>query len=235
MSKARLEAHADALRDAVSTSLNGSSGLTDAGVAPHPLVVKHCCWQGEKVHPDFYDRPVLDLARALIGCTLLVDGVGGTIVETEAYHAGDAASHSFAGPTPRNRAMWGGAGHAYVYRIYGIHWCLNIVGGAEAGAAVLLRALAPKHGLDAMRARRGTADERQLCSGPGKLCQALGVTAALDGTPLDAAPFVLLPRPADPPLVHGPRIGITKAAAEPWRVGLAGSPFLSRPFPPLVR
>ncbi len=183
----------------------------------------------------FYTQPVVDLARALIGCTLLVDGVGGTIVETEAYHAADPASHSFAGPTARNRAMWGAGGRAYVYRIYGIHWCLNVVGGAEPGAAVLLRALAPAHGLDTMRARRAVADDRSLCSGPGKLCQALGITAAHDGLPLDAAPFALLARAAEPAIVSGKRIGITKAADEPWRFGLAGSRFLSRPFPALAR
>ena len=181
--------------------------------------------------PGFYNQPVLDLARALIGCTLTVDGVGGIIVETEAYHAGDPASHSFAGPTARNRAMWGAAGHAYIYRIYGIHWCLNVVGGETPGAAVLLRALQPTHGLDLMRARRGTADLRALCSGPGKLCQALAVTAALDGHPLDARPFAIAPRTSEPAIVSGPRIGITKAAQEPWRFGLAGSRFLSRPFP----
>lgn len=180
--------------------------------------------------PSFYAQPVIDLARALIGCSLLVDGVGGTIVETEAYHAGDAASHSFAGPTARNAAMWGAGGHAYVYRIYGIHWCLNVVGGEASGAAVLLRALAPTCGLDLMRERRGTADARLLCSGPGKLCQALGVTGAHDGLPLDAAPFALMAREAEPAIVAGPRIGITKAADRPWRFGLAGSPFLSRRF-----
>lgn len=181
--------------------------------------------------PAFHARPVVDLARALIGCTLTVDGAGGVIVETEAYHAGDPASHSFAGPTARNRAMWGAPGHAYIYRIYGIHWCLNLVGGQEAGAAVLLRALEPTHGVEAMTARRGTADMRALCSGPGKLCQALGVTGALDGVALDAPPFALAPRSAEPAIVTGARIGISKAAAEPWRFGLAGSRFLSRPFP----
>jgi DNA-3-methyladenine glycosylase len=135
--------------------------------------------------PDFYAQPVIDLAQALIGCTLLHDGVGGVIVETEAYHAGDPASHSFAGETARNRAMWGPPGRAYVYHIYGIHWCLNVVGGAEPGAAVLLRALEPTHGFDRMYVRRGTADPRRLCSGPGKLCQALGVTGAENGLPLD--------------------------------------------------
>ena len=180
--------------------------------------------------PASYTQPILDLARALIGCTLLVDGVGGTVVETEAYHAGDPASHSFAGPTPRNRAMWGPPGHAYVYRIYGIHWCLNVVGGTEPGAAVLVRALAPTHGRDVMRERRGTADDRLLCSGPGKLAQALAITAALDGHTLDAPPFALHPRTSEPAIVAGPRIGITRAADQPWRFGLAGSRLLSRPF-----
>ena len=181
--------------------------------------------------PAFYARPVLDLAPALIGCTLLVDGVGGLIVETEAYHAADPASHSFAGETPRNRAMWGPHGRTYVYRIYGIHWCLNIVGGTEPGAAVLLRALEPVDGLEQMRVRRGVDDPRRLCSGPGKLCQALGVAQAHDGLPLDAPPFALLPRAAEPPIAIGSRIGVTRAADEPWRFGLAGSPFLSRRFP----
>ena len=181
--------------------------------------------------PGFYTQPVLDLASSLIGCILLVDGIGGIIVETEAYRAGDPASHSFAGPTVRNRAMWGPPGHAYIYRSYGLHWCLNLVGGEASGAAVLLRALEPTHGLDTMRARRGLDDPRKLCAGPGRLAQALAVTAALDGHALDAAPFALNPRTSEPPLVTGARIGITKAAAEPWRVGLAGSRFLSRPFP----
>lgn len=180
--------------------------------------------------PGFYTQPILDLAPALIGCTLLVDRVGGIIVETEAYHAGDPAAHSFAGRTPRNRAMWGPSGHAYLYRIYGLHWCLNIVGGEEPGAAVLLRALEPTHGLDTMRARRGVEDIRQLCSGPGKLAQALDLTGALDGHPLDFAPFALLPRDTEPPIATGTRIGITKAADQPWRFGLAGSRFLSRPI-----
>lgn len=181
--------------------------------------------------PDFYAQPVTDVAQALIGCTILHDGIGGVIVETEAYHAGDPASHSHAGETARNRAMWGAPGCAYVYRIYGMHWCLNVVGGAEPGAAVLLRALEPTHGLDRMRARRGVDDPRALCSGPGKLCQALDVTRAHDALRLDVLPFALLPRTAEPTLARGPRIGITKAADQPWRYGLAGSPFLSLPFP----
>lgn len=182
------------------------------------------------ITPAFYDQPVLDLARALIGCGLFVDGVGGIIVETEAYHAGDAASHSHAGLTPRTAAMFGPPGHAYVYRSYGMHWCVNIVGGRETAAAVLIRALEPTEGLATMIERRGLGDPRLLCAGPGRLCQALGITAALNGAALDAPPFTLLPRDAEPALHIGPRIGITKAAAEPWRFGLAGSRFLSKPF-----
>ncbi|SFP48408.1 DNA-3-methyladenine glycosylase [Sphingomonas rubra] len=178
----------------------------------------------------FFDRPVLDVARALIGATLTVDGVSGTIVETEAYHAGDPAAHSFAGRTARNAAMFGPPGRAYVYRSYGLHWCMNVVGGAEEAAAVLIRALEPTMGLEIMAARRGTADPRLLCSGPGRLCQALGITGAMDGSPLDAPPFALVLTDATPPLLVGPRIGITRAADEPWRFGLAGSRFLSRPF-----
>ncbi len=184
-------------------------------------------------HEPFPDlsRPVADLARDLIGATLLLDGVGGVVVETEAYARGDPASHSFRGPTPRNGAMFGPAGRAYVYRSYGIHWCLNVVGGEEPGCAVLIRALEPTEGLAAMRARRGLDAPRLLCAGPGRLCAALGITAAHDGLPLDRAPFALLAPPAAPPIAAGPRIGITRNAEAPWRFGLAGSRFLSRPFP----
>jgi DNA-3-methyladenine glycosylase len=178
----------------------------------------------------FYEQPVLGLARALIGCTFSVDGVGGIIVETEAYHAGDAAAHSFRGPTPRTATMFGPSGRLYVYRSYGLHWCMNIVGGHEPGAAVLLRALAPTQRLDVMAIRRGLADPRLLCAGPGRLCQALGVTGTLDGADLTTAPFALEPRRVEPEILVGPRIGISKAAEEPWRFGLAGSRFLSRPF-----
>ncbi|GGB21948.1 putative 3-methyladenine DNA glycosylase [Sphingomonas metalli] len=178
----------------------------------------------------FWDRSVLDVARALIGCRLLVDGVGGIIVETEAYHAGDPASHSFVGPRPRTAAMFGPVGHAYVYRSYGLHWCMNIVGGAETAAAVLLRALEPTDGLKTMIARRGLDDPRLLCSGPGRICAALGITGAMNGLPLDMPPFALLPAEGVAEVLVGPRIGITKAAAEPWRFGMRGSRFLSRPF-----
>lgn len=169
-------------------------------------------------------------AEALIGATLLLDGVGGVIVETEAYQRDDPASHSFTGPTPRNAAMFGPPGHAYVYLSYGIHWCLNIVCGGEPRGAVLLRALEPTHGLDCMRRRRGTDDPRLLCSGPGRLGQALGVTLAVYGLPVTAPPFELTARASAPLIVTGPRIGISKAVEQPWRFGLAGSRFLSRPF-----
>ena len=180
--------------------------------------------------PDLFALPAAILAPQLIGMTLLVDGVGGPIVETEAYAMEDPASHSFAGPSRRNAAMFGPVGHAYVYRIYGMHWCLNLVCGSP-GSAVLIRALEPARGIAAMIARRGLADPRLLCAGPGRLAQALGVTAALDGAPLDAPPFALLLAPAPPALLTGPRIGITKAADIPWRFGLSGSRFLSRRFP----
>lgn len=182
--------------------------------------------------PAFFAQPVAGLARALLGCTLLVDGVGGRIVETEAYDRADPAAHSFRGRTPRNAAMFGPVGHAYIYRSYGLHWCLNVVGGEAPGAAVLIRALEPTHGLELMAARRGVAAPRLLCSGPGRLAQALGLTGALDGAPLDQPPFALLSGQPSERVVAGPRIGITKAADHPWRFGLAGSRFLSRPFGP---
>jgi len=176
------------------------------------------------------DAPTV--ARALIGTTLLVDGAGGVVVETEAYDREDPASHAFNGPTARNAPMFGPIGHAYVYRSYGLHWCLNLVCDAtRPGSAVLIRAIAPTEGLEAMRARRGLEALRLLCAGPGRLAQALGVTGAMTGLPLDAPPFRLLPRgEADPPVVVGPRIGLTRGVATPWRFGLAGSAFLSRPF-----
>jgi len=180
---------------------------------------------------NFFARDVHAVARELIGATLLVEGVGGRIVEAEAYHHEDPAAHGFRGRTARNASMFGPPGHAYVYRSYGIHWCLNVVCEREGVAdSVLLRALEPLHGLDAMRVRRGVEDERLLCSGPGRLCQALAVTREHDGLPLDEPPFELYAREVEPDIVFGPRIGITKAAERPWRYGLARSPFLSRRF-----
>jgi DNA-3-methyladenine glycosylase len=173
------------------------------------------------------------VAPDLVGVTLLLDGVGGRIVEVEAYDQEDPASHGFGGRTARNAAMFGPPGHAYVYRSYGIHWCLNFVCDEPVRAeAVLIRALEPTHGLDVMRERRGVEAERGLCSGPGKLCQALGITRKLDGLPLDEPPFELLARTDAPRIATGPRIGITKATELPWRYGEAGSPFLSRPLRP---
>lgn len=181
---------------------------------------------------DFSQDP-LEVARQLIGAHLFVDGVGGLIVETEAYDQSDPASHTHGGLTARNASMFGPPGHAYVYRSYGLHWCLNFVcRQAGHGAGVLVRALQPTQGLARMRERRGVADDRLLCAGPGRLAQALGVTRALDGHPLAEPPFLLVPRLEPPPLVSGPRIGITKAKDLPWRFGMAGSRCLSRGFAP---
>jgi DNA-3-methyladenine glycosylase len=180
------------------------------------------------VNPVFRLHPS-EAAPALIGWTLLIDGVGGRIVETEAYHHEEPASHSHAGPTARNASMWGPPAHAYVYRSYGIHWCLNFVCGPEPGSGVLIRAVEPTEGLDVMAQRRGLSDPRLLCSGPGRLGQALGVTKGMDGLSLLAPPFDVAPG-ANAGVVAGPRIGISRAADLPWRFGEAGSRFVSRPF-----
>lgn len=179
-----------------------------------------------------FSRDVVTVAQSLVGARLLVAGVGGTIVETEAYHRDDPASHSFIGQTPRNAAMFGPPGRAYVYRSYGIHWCLNVVCGVPGeGSAVLIRALQPEVGIETMRMRRGGLADRLLCAGPGRLCQALAVTGAHDRLPLDAAPFEFSWPDETPDLLVDRRIGISKAAEAPLRFGLAGSSFLSRPFP----
>lgn len=178
-----------------------------------------------------FDAPADVVARALIGATLLVDGVGGVIVETEAYDQSDPASHTHMGPTARNAAMFGPSGHAYVYRSYGIHWCLNFTcRPAGHGAGVLIRAIEPRAGLEQMQLRRGTSDPRLLCSGPGRLGQALGITMAHYGLPLDRPPFFVAAPDAATESMVGPRIGISKAIDEPWRFGLLGSRFLSKPF-----
>ncbi|CAN5851463.1 DNA-3-methyladenine glycosylase [soil metagenome] len=182
-----------------------------------------------------FNAPSDEVARRLIGVTLLVDGVGGRIVETEAYDPEDAASHSFNGPTSRNAVMFGPPGRAYVYRSYGIHWCLNFVcREKDHGAGVLIRAIEPTVGLDRMRERRGLDEARLLCAGPGRVAQALGIDVGFNGKPLDAPPFLLI-APADgaPAVVIdvGPRIGISKAIDVPWRFGEKGSRFLSKPFP----
>jgi DNA-3-methyladenine glycosylase len=179
----------------------------------------------------FFARSVHAVAPDLIGATLLFRGVGGVIVEVEAYHHTEPAAHSYRGQTLRNAVMFGPPGYAYVYRSYGIHWCVNFVCEAEGSAsAVLIRALMPSAGLAAMRRRRGLTNERLLCAGPGRLCEALGITGADNGRALDAAPFALLARAGEVETAVGPRIGLTKAAELPWRYGLKGSRFLSKPF-----
>ena len=188
-----------------------------------------------RLRKSFFDRSVHEVAPELIGATLTFNGVGGIIVEVEAYHHTDPAAHSYGGQTERNAVMFGPAGYAYVYRSYGIHWCVNFVCEAQGSAsAVLIRALEPTQGLPLMRRRRGVADARALCSGPGRLTEALGITHAHNGLPLDAPPFALRERAAVPDIVTGPRIGITKAVELQWRYGLSGSRFLSKPFKAFV-
>jgi DNA-3-methyladenine glycosylase len=184
-----------------------------------------------RLRKSFFSRSVHEVAPELIGVTLLFRGAGGIIVEVEAYHHTDPAAHSYGGETPRNAVMFGPPGYAYVYRSYGIHWCVNFVcEHAGSASAVLIRALEPTEGLAAMQRRRGTKDVRLLCSGPGRLTQALGITRAQNACALDEAPFALHARMNPVKVVTGPRIGITQAAEQPWRYGLKGSRFLSKPF-----
>ncbi|TWA56814.1 DNA-3-methyladenine glycosylase [Sinorhizobium medicae] len=177
---------------------------------------------------EFFARSAVEVAADLIGSDFTVSGVGGVIVETEAYLPDDAASHSFAGTTARNRAMFGPPAHAYIYLSYGLHWCLNFV--CLPGSAVLIRAIEPKWGIETMRARRGVREDRLLCSGPGRVGQALAINREQDGLPLGRDPFRLTLPTTKPPVVTGPRVGITKAVEHPWRFGLARSPFVSRKF-----
>ena len=187
--------------------------------------------QPRKLHPTFFARSVHVVAPELIGAILLFNGVGGRIVEVEAYHHSDPAAHSYRGRTARNAAMFGPPGHAYVYRSYGIHWCLNFVCEREGSAsAVLIRALEPLEGLARMRRRRGLGDKRLLCAGPGRLAAALGISGAHDGLTLDLPPFELFAHTGKIAIAVGVRIGITEAVDQPWRYGLAGSRFLSKPF-----
>ena len=185
----------------------------------------------KQLRRSFFDRSVHEVAPELIGATLLVNGIGGLIVEVEAYHHTDPAAHSYRGKTERNAVMFGPAGYAYVYRSYGIHWCVNFVcEGAGSASAVLIRALQPTAGIAAMRRRRELKDERLLCSGPGRLTQALAITHAQNGLALDHAPFALFAPAGRVEVAIGIRIGLTKATDLPWRYGLKGSAFLSKPF-----
>jgi DNA-3-methyladenine glycosylase len=185
----------------------------------------------KRLSKAFFRRSVHEVAPDLIGATLLFKGVGGRIVELEAYHHTDPAAHSFGGLTDRNAVMFGPPGYAYIYLSYGIHWCLNFVcEPAGSASAVLIRAVEPTVGLPAMRRRRGVAEDRLLCSGPGRVCEALGITKAHYGLALDEPPFEILARTGHVEVVTGPRIGLTKAADKPWRYGLKGSRFLSKPF-----
>jgi DNA-3-methyladenine glycosylase len=191
------------------------------------------------VNREFFDRSVHEVARDLIGCRLAVGETAGVIVETEAYEASDPACHAYIGRTARNEVLFGPPGHAYVYFSYGIHSLLNFVTEPEGTAsAVLIRALEPIDGIELMRERRGREKIEELCSGPGKLTEALGVDLSLNGADLLTPPFELdLPAGdwADVEVVTGPRIGITKAAELPWRYSVAGSRFVSRPWPVPVR
>jgi DNA-3-methyladenine glycosylase len=186
---------------------------------------------GPRLRKSFFARSVHEVAPDLIGATFLVNGVGGIIVEVEAYDQTDPAAHSFRGPTPRNAVMFGPPGYTYVYLSYGLNWCVNFVCQAAGSAAgVLLRAIEPTHGLAAMRRRRGVTDAKALCSGPGKLCEALAITKAFSELPIDRSPIALHARSGGAEIATGVRIGLTKAVDLPWRYGLKGSKYLSKRF-----
>jgi DNA-3-methyladenine glycosylase len=207
-----------------------ATGAPAAGAGATPV---------EPLPPDFYARPVLEVARELIGCTVQHGGAAGVIVETEAYHDSEPACHAFVGLTPRTRTLFGPPGRAYVYRSYGIHALLNAVCEPEGvGAAVLIRALEPIAGIEAMATRRaagGAPGAQGLCSGPGKLTQALGVSLADNGSSLSSGPIRIGPRRGkwlEPAVVIGTRVGISRAVELPWRFCVANSPHVSRPRPP---
>jgi DNA-3-methyladenine glycosylase len=205
-----------------------SAGVRPAGSVPDDAAVSALGELGA-----ILARSVHEAARALVGWTFLVGGVGGVIVETEAYSSDDPASHSFTGRTRRNATMFGPAGRLYVYRSYGIHDCANVVCEPQGtGAAVLLRALEPTHGLGKMRRRRGSDVPRLLCSGPGRLTQALGLSLEHDGMRLDDPPLRLVPPAEAVEIASGVRVGISRAEVLPWRYVLSGSPFVSRPLRP---
>lgn len=187
----------------------------------------------QRLHQDFFDRSVHEVARELIGCRLFFNGVGGTIIETESYERDDPACHAYVGLTDRTEPLFGPPGRAYVYLSYGIHSLLNAVAEPEGeAAAVLIRALEPTDGLEAMRERRVDRPDLELCSGPGKLTEALGIGLEHNGSDLSADPFLLLPpNGPSPDVVTGPRIGITKAVDRPWRFCAADNRFVSRPRP----
>lgn len=187
---------------------------------------------GERLEASFFDRSVHQVARELIGCRLFFSGCGGTIVETESYERDDPACHAYVGLTERTEVLFGPPGRAYVYLSYGIHSLLNAVAEPQGeAAAVLIRALEPTAGIEAMQARRGERPERDLCSGPGKLTEALGIGLDSNGADLSADPFLLLPPAEDwqGEILTGPRVGISKAVERPWRFGLADNPHVSRP------
>ena len=181
----------------------------------------------------FFARDVHVVARALLGSLLTVDGVGGIVVECEAYQRDDPASHSFSGPTARNASMFGPLGRVYIYRSYGIHWMLNLVCGVREGdaSAVLVRALEPTVGLEQMRVRRGGVPDLLLCSGPGRLAQALAIGPDLDGEPVGGGRLELVPAESPVDVVTAPRVGISRAVEQPWRYLTAGSPYASQPRP----
>jgi DNA-3-methyladenine glycosylase len=187
----------------------------------------------EPLGADFFDRSVHQVARELVGCTLLYRGCGGVIVETESYEADDPACHAYVGLTERTRVLFGPPGYAYVYLSYGIHSLLNAVAEPEGeAAAVLIRALEPTHGIDRMRARRADKADTELCNGPGKLTEALGIDLSDNEADLTRDPFLLTPPAGErPQVITGPRVGITKAVERPWRFCAAGSRFVSRPRP----